>query len=58
MLIFVRKTIAFFICLFGVLLPFRARIIFSETLGWFVQVFYMGYVYTIRFIIKELKKNG
>lgn len=51
-----RKCMAFFMCLIGLLLPWRLRIIYSEVLGWLFQFIYLNYVTLLNFIIKELKK--
>ena len=47
---------AFPLCLAGVLLPWRLRVIYSECMGWMVQFIYMNYIYTLKFILKELEK--
>jgi hypothetical protein len=52
-----RKCLAFFICAIGVLLPWRARIIFSEILGWITQFIYLNYIVILKFIINELEKT-
>lgn len=49
-----RRIIAFPLCLAGVLLPWRLRVIYAEGLGWLVQFIYMSYIYTLKFILKEL----
>jgi hypothetical protein len=49
------RLIAFFVCLIGLILPFRLRIIFSEILGWFIQFIYFSYFGLFNFILKELK---
>ncbi|HAF95075.1 MAG: hypothetical protein A2X34_00650 [Elusimicrobia bacterium GWC2_51_8] len=51
-----RRIMAFPLCLVGVLLPWRLRVIFSECVGWIIQFIYMNYIYTLRFILKELEK--
>ncbi len=57
MIIQIRRFFAFFICFIGVLLPHRLRIYYSELLGWVVQFVYMNYIYTLKFIIKNLNEN-
>jgi len=52
-----RTLIGFVICLIGILLPHRLRVIFSEALGWFLQVFYLAFYGTLNFLITELKKD-
>ncbi len=54
----IRKTMAFFICSIGVLLPNRLRCLFSEVLGWITQFIYFNYFAILKFIIKELDKAG
>lgn len=53
-----RRTIAFFLCLLGTMLPWRLRVLYSEGLGWAVQFLYMNYVYIIKFILKEVGAAG
>lgn len=57
MVIKVRRFFAFFICLIGVFLPSKLRIYYSEFLGWVIQFLYMNYIYTLKFIIKNLEIN-
>jgi hypothetical protein len=52
----IERSIAFMICLLGVLLPWRLRVVFSEILGWMVQQIYYSYYGILNFILKELKK--
>ncbi len=52
-----RKCLAFFICSIGVILPWRARIIFSEILGWITQFIYLNYIVILKLIIRELEKT-
>jgi hypothetical protein len=52
----IERSIAFMICLLGVLLPWRVRVVFSEILGWIVQHIYYSYYGILNFILKELKK--
>lgn len=53
-----RRILAFFLCLTGVLLPWRLRVLYSETLGWLVQFVYMNYIYIIKFILREVEKGS
>ena len=55
MITFFRKIISFFICLVGVLLPWRLRIIYAEVIGWFSQVFFGAYVRSLKLILHLLK---
>ncbi len=54
----ISRAIAFILCFIGVLLPWRARIIFSDLLGWGVQFVYFSYYGTLNFLLRELKTNG
>ncbi|MFH1619952.1 MAG: hypothetical protein ABIG11_08620, partial [bacterium] len=51
-----RRIMTFPLCLVGVMLPWRLRVIYSECLGWTAQFVYMNYIYTLKFILKELEK--
>lgn len=50
----VRKAAAFLVCLPGVLLPYRARVLYSEALGWAVQFVYMNYIYVLKYLLASL----
>lgn len=50
----IRKAAAFLICLPGVLLPHRARVVYSEALGWVVQFVYMNYIYILKYLLASL----
>lgn len=54
----ISRAVALIICTIGVLLPWRARIIFSDLLGWTVQFIYFLYYGTLNFLLKELKKDN
>jgi hypothetical protein len=47
---------AFFVCLIGVLLPWRLRVAYSEIVGWITQFIYYSYFGILNFILKELRK--
>jgi len=49
-----RKILAFMVCLLGLLLPSRLRVLYSEALGWITQFVYLNYIVILKFIIKEL----
>lgn len=51
-----RKIVAFFLCGFAILLPWRLRCLYVEFLGWVVQSFYLTYVVILKVIINELHK--
>lgn len=57
-LIIFRKTLAFFICLAGVLLPWRLRCYYSEALGWLTQFLYLNYVSVLNLIVRELGREA
>jgi hypothetical protein len=44
------------VCCFALLLPFRARILFAEAVGWIMQFVYFTYYGTLNYILKELRK--
>lgn len=44
------------VCCFALLLPFRARILFAEAVGWTMQFVYFTYYGTLNYILKELRK--
>lgn len=49
-----KRILGFLICLIGVLLPWRARVIFSELLGWIAQAMTGAYFLLVKFIVKSL----
>jgi hypothetical protein len=53
---FLRRLMAIPICLVGVLLPWRLRIVYAEALGWVTQFVYMNYIYILKLILRELEK--
>jgi len=52
-----RPLIAFFLCAVGILLPWRLRVWYAETLGWLAQGVYWIYSSLLGIIIKSLKKG-
>ncbi len=44
----------FIICLIGVVLPWKARVVYSELLGWIAQLVYSTYFFLFKVIIKNL----
>lgn len=44
------------ICLVGLILPWRLRVLFSEFLGWVTQAIYFTYFGIFNFILTELRK--
>jgi len=51
-----RKLVAFIICSFAIILPWRLRCLYSEALGWVTQFLYFNYMAILKFILKELEK--
>ena len=51
-----RRIFASIICLFALALPYRARTLFTEFLGWVWQSGYFVTFKLTRFIIKNLEK--
>jgi len=51
-----RRAVAFIICSFAIILPWRLRCLYSEALGWITQFFYFNYMAILKFILKELEK--
>ena len=51
-----RRIMAFAICLPGVLLPWRMRVLYCEALGWLVQFVYMNYIYILKLLLRELDR--
>ncbi|MCK9594779.1 MAG: hypothetical protein PHH68_07375 [Candidatus Omnitrophica bacterium] len=49
-----KRMLGLLICFIGVLLPWRARVIFSELLGWIAQAMTGAYFLLAKFIIKSL----
>ena len=49
-----RFFIGYVICLIGVLLPWRLRVVFSELLGWVMQALYFAYFSLLKFIVSSL----
>lgn len=53
----IKRALGFMLCLVGIVLPCRPRIVYSEFLGWLFQGLYLAYFSTIKFIIKKLKQK-
>ncbi len=53
----ISRFIGFMICLVGVLLPFRLRILFSEFLGWLYQGGNFFYYGTLNFLLRSLRTD-
>ena len=49
-----KMILGFLICFAGVLMPWRARVIFSELLGWIAQAMTGAYFLVVKFIVKSL----
>jgi hypothetical protein len=55
----IRRAASFFICVVGVLLPWRLRIIYAETIAWTVEVIYYLYFSLFKLVLKNLEvKDG
>jgi hypothetical protein len=52
-----RRALAFMLCAFGALLPLRLRVLYSEALGWFAQVYHYVFRSLVTFIVKEVEKD-
>jgi len=53
-----KRVFALIICLIGVILPWRLRIIFTELLGWIIQAVYFVFYSILKFIIVNFEKKG
>ena len=54
----VLRAVSFGICIIGVLLPWRLRILYAEMIAWTVQSFYYMYFSLFRLILKNLEQKG
>lgn len=52
-----KRLIALLICTVAILLPWRLRVFFANSLGWIAQGVYWLYFSLMRLIIKNLKKG-
>ncbi len=52
-----RTWLAFVICLIGLLLPWRLRVLYANMLGWVTQAVYWTYQFLLKIIIQSLKKE-
>jgi len=52
-----KKVFGFILCAIAVILPWRARIIFSELLGWLAQLFYFSYYFLVKVILSNLSSK-
>ncbi|MFA5062548.1 MAG: hypothetical protein WC578_00550 [Candidatus Omnitrophota bacterium] len=52
-----KFAFVFLICLLGMMLPWRLRVIYCDILGWILQGVYMAYFFILKTIISSLKKN-
>ena len=57
-MIILRKLLGLIICSIAVLLPWRARVLYNEALGWTAQFFYYNYYCILSFILKELGSDN
>jgi hypothetical protein len=49
-----KRILGLLICFAGVLLPWRARVIYSELLGWIAQSLTGAYFVVAKFLVKSL----
>ena len=52
-----RQWFAFLICLLGLVLPWRLRVLYANLLGWVTQGAYRFYQAVMRIIVEGLKKG-
>ena len=50
------RIASFVICLIGVILPHYLRVLFTEILGWIVQVFYFFTQMIIEILVREPRR--
>lgn len=53
----ISRIIGLAICLFSLLLPWRARVVFSEILGWITQFVYLTYFGILNYILREINES-
>lgn len=51
-----KAALASLVCSFALLLPYRARMLFCEALGWLFQIAWYVIFRISRFILKSLEK--
>jgi len=51
-----RKIIACMLLTIGLILPWKARCLYIELLGWCTQTLYYRYIVILKFILQELQK--
>ena len=54
---YLKCLIAFIICLFSLLLPYRLKVMFIETLGRIINSIYKIYVDVAKFILVQLERK-
>ncbi len=52
-----KRFFLFFLLLFALLLPWRARVLFTEGLGWVLQGLYGVYFALMRLLLKNLERK-
>ncbi|MCX5778490.1 MAG: hypothetical protein NTU66_04650 [Elusimicrobia bacterium] len=53
----IRRTGSLLVCIIGVLLPWRLRIIYAEIIAWTVQAVYSFYFWLFNLILKNVEKR-
>lgn len=53
----ISRALGLIICLFSLILPWKARVLFSEILGWITQFIYYTYFGILNYLIREIKKS-
>lgn len=53
----IKRFFAVLICSIAVLLPWKLRCLFAETLGWIAQVFYVSYAKMFKFLAAQLQNE-
>lgn len=53
----IKKIVVYLVCGFALLLPCKLRIIYGESIAWFLQGFYCIYYFTMRKVLIEIKND-
>lgn len=53
----ISRALAWAACAFALLLPARARVLYAELLGWWVQFVYFTYYGILNYLLRELRKS-
>lgn len=52
-----KVVMGFFICLVGIILPWRLRIVYAEGLGWVAQMMHFLYFSFLKFLVKNISRK-